>query len=120
MITQDIKAAVAQADETGELLTRYLERVGQVREFVTAFKYAARHAEHAPAESELYWPTLMEGLQQLIPEDGKLDAACHKTMQTLREISEGAARPAGRAPAAPAAPEKQTRRAALASGAPQG
>lgn len=121
MTAHDLQAIVAQADETNQLLTLFLERVDQVRTFVAAFKYAARDeaAQNTPGESELSWPDLMEGLQRLFPDDSKLEVACHKTVVALHSISEGAD-PRGTPPAGSAGGgAKRTTRAALAAGATQ-
>lgn len=119
MHAHEIKAIAAQADETDELLTRYMERVGMVGEFIGALRLAACEevTRDKDTTTRLYWPTLMEGLALMLPKDGPLEVACHKTVLALHALSEGAD-PRGAPPSAPGG-AKRTTRAALAAVATQ-
>lgn len=107
-------AAVAQATALNSNAHRFFAELDEVRSLLAALRLAARE-DGKGAGGDLYWPSLIEGLQRLMPDDTTLESAIERLADTLRAFNEDGAADAQTAATAPAAHAKRTTREGLAT-----
>ena len=107
--------ATSEVDQVEAAVSRLLDEVARLREFITAIKVASHSQDRNGASfAELYWPSLMEGLQRMLPNTSILEEEVPEMLSELRRLSAGASPRIGGDEGAPTG--KTAKRAALGAG----